>query len=63
MAVYFDHKIDSPPNAGVATDFAWHGRHTVLAVASQNERPNGDLEGCVNLFLDEVSRSVRVIQT
>lgn len=50
MAVYFDHKIQTP-SVGVQTDIAWHSNYPLLAVASKNEPGVG---GAVNFYLDEV---------
>lgn len=49
MAVYFDHKIQSP-SVALQTDIAWHSSYHLLAVASKNEP---DVGGSVNFYLDE----------
>ena len=50
MAVYFDHKIQSP-SVAIQTDIAWHSNYPLLAVASKNDQGVG---GSVNFYLDEV---------
>ncbi|KAM7433446.1 hypothetical protein ABFA07_016329 [Porites harrisoni] len=49
MAVYFDHRIQSPAVA-IQTDIAWHSSYPLLAVASKNEP---DVGGSVDFYLDE----------
>ena len=53
MAVYFDHKIQSP-SVAIQTDIAWHNNYPLLAVASKNEP---DVGGSVDFYLDEVWQS------
>lgn len=50
MAVYFDHRIQSP-SVAIQTDIAWHSSYPLLAVASKNEP---DVGGSVDFYLDEV---------
>ena len=50
MAVYFDHRIQSPAVA-IQTDIAWHSSYPLLAVASKSEP---DVGGSVDFYLDEV---------
>lgn len=53
MAVYFDHHIQPPGLGGQAHhEVEWHGKFSLLAVASKNE--STDADGSVNFYLDEV---------
>jgi hypothetical protein len=50
MAVFFDHKVQSPIS-GHNTDIQWHKTAPILAVASYQEASG---TGYVNLFFEEV---------
>lgn len=56
MAVYFDHRIQSP-SVAIQTDIAWHSSYPLLAVASKNEP---DVGGSVDFYLDEVMSLIQV---
>uniref|UniRef100_A0A8C7HLW9 Intraflagellar transport 140 n=1 Tax=Oncorhynchus kisutch TaxID=8019 RepID=A0A8C7HLW9_ONCKI len=44
MAVYFDHRIDSPESSGGPSQVAWHPTQPVLAVASNSPTTGGNID-------------------
>uniref|UniRef100_A0A3Q3D5C9 IFT140 first beta-propeller domain-containing protein n=1 Tax=Hippocampus comes TaxID=109280 RepID=A0A3Q3D5C9_HIPCM len=49
MAVYFDHRVETPENCEDPSQLTWHSALSILAVASRNSSTGGN----VNIYLQQ----------